>query len=323
MQPQTQIKDYKANDKVDNYYLLIRESKSMLTSTNKPYVALDLQDPSGIIDGKLWDTDADALKTLKPGAIIQIEGHVNEYKGKLQLNLKQVRVIPEGTAGAVSDPSTFLQSSPIKKEELSERLRVYIEGIKAYDETLYNLVTTIVNPRVKEFLTHPAAKLLHHTYMSGLIYHTVRMCDSAKALHAVYPNVNLPLVHAGIILHDIGKTKELSDYIAPNYTKFGRLVGHISIVDGWLTEARISHNLKEDNELLLNLRHIILTHHGKKEYGSPVEPLTREAIFVNHLDDLDAKMTGFDEIEKNTKEGEFSQRAFLFGNHEMYNSPIK
>ena len=163
---------------------------------------------------------------------------------------------------------------------------------------------------------YPAASRNHHEFVSGLAYHTLSMLRIAKSLITIYPQLNADLIYAGIILHDLGKTVELSGPVVPKYTLEGKLLGHISIAQAMVLEA--SKTLNIEGEEVILLQHMILSHHGKNEYGSPVLPQIREAEIVYLIDNIDARINMFDKALENVELGDYSKRIYALENRTIY-----
>ena len=168
----------------------------------------------------------------------------------------------------------------------------------------------------EEFISYPAATRNHHEFASGLLYHTVSMCDVADILSSFYDNVNRDILIAGVILHDIGKTLELSGPIATKYTLEGKLLGHISISNAMIKET--ADKLHIEGEEVTLLQHMILAHHGKNEYGSPVLPQIKEAEILYLIDNIDARMAMMDKALETVEYGKFTKRVFSLENRALY-----
>ena len=167
-----------------------------------------------------------------------------------------------------------------------------------------------------EFLTYPAAMTNHHDFVSGLAYHVHYMLRTAEALCDIYPSLNRSLLYSGIILHDIGKVKELSGPIGTTYTTEGNLIGHIVIAVEEI--SMIAAELEIEGEEVLLLKHLILSHHGKLEYGSPKVPMLKEAEILHFIDNIDARMMMMDKHLDNTDKGKFTDRIFPLENRNLY-----
>ena len=177
-------------------------------------------------------------------------------------------------------------SSKIPLETLKARLEEFIESIK--DKEIHLLVKELIARHYEKFIVYPAASRNHHEYVSGLLEHTLSMANLARLVASNYDDIDLDLLIGGVLLHDIGKTIELSGPIATKYTTAGKLLGHISLMSAEV--LKVAEELGIEGEVPVLLTHMVLSHHGKMEYGSPVVPMIKEAIILSMIDDLDAKI---------------------------------
>lgn len=255
------------------------------TKTGKDYLDLELTTREGVLKAKKWSaTEAD--KTIKVGDVIKGNAKINVYQGSLSL------VLSDMTPVSV-DPSEFKLTVIEPVDSLVDEFYGYVEAIE--NENLKTIVLDMLSKdEIKDnFFKHPAAKSCHHAEENGLLYHTTRMLRAANALVDVYNKittvVNKDLIFTGIIFHDMGKIKEMAMTAAGNgeYTKYA-LIGHI--VMGAIEVSRYADKGMISEETAFQLEHIILAHHGKLEYGSPVVPATPEAVLVSMVDNLDAKL---------------------------------
>ncbi len=230
-----------------------------------------------------------AAQEWRPGDHFKVEGRVSTHPqyGR-QIEIARIRPVGERDAAAGYRPEDLMESAPV---DLDAFWRELLEAIAAVEPApLRETVRALFEARADGFRTAAAARNAHHACRGGLLQHTVMMLREARALLAVpdFPRPHPGLVAAGILLHDLGKTVELEPYPRLGYTTEGSLVGHMPIVLAWLDAAAPAHGL--EGEILLHLRHIILSHHGQHEFGAPVLPQTLEAMFVHLLDNLDAKL---------------------------------
>ena len=225
--------------------------------------------------------------------------------------MKQIRVANENE---VTDISDFVEKAPVKKEDMVEKITQYIFEMR--NPNIQRLTRHLLNKHQNEFLDYPAATKNHHEFVSGLAYHVVSMLDLAKAISNLYPSLDKDLLYAGVILHDLGKVIELSGPISTTYTLEGNLLGHISIMVNEIGKA--ADELQIDAEEVLILQHIVLSHHGKAEWGSPKPPLVKEAEILHYIDNLDAKMNMMDRALGRTKPGEYTERVFALDNRSFY-----
>jgi 3'-5' exoribonuclease len=296
-------------------FLLIKQSIKGVTTTGNPFISLVLQDKSGDIEAKLWDTKEEQEKMFAAETIVRVGGEIHNYRGKNQLRIKSIRPAKPEENQSIAD---LMPSSEKSTEELFEEVMSYL--FEMQNPQIQRITRHILKKYQQQFLTYPAATRNHHDYVSGLADHVVSMLQLGKALYTIYPSLNKDLLYAGIILHDIGKVFELSGPIATTYTVEGNLIGHISIM---VTEiSKTAEELEITGEEVLLLQHLVLSHHGKEEWGSPKRPMIKEAEILHYIDNIDAKMMMLDRALGKTKPGEFSERLFALDNRSFYKPTI-
>ena len=303
------IKDFLEGDLIRGPLLVVNANKGV-TNNGLAYMNVTLQDKTGTIEAKKWDINEVDAALLNIGNVVLVDGDVLNYRDNLQVKIRAVSKVNDDEF----DATRFTMASPIPLAELEKRLDSYVNSLKDKDIAL--LTKTLIGKYYKSYITYPAAVRNHHEFASGLLHHTVSMADLGEAIANLYPSVDRDMLIAGILLHDLGKTLELSGPIIPKYTLEGKLIGHISI-----THAEIQKSieaLKINSETATLLSHMVLSHHGKYEYGSPVLPLTREAYLLSVIDDLDAKMMILDKAYDQTPEGEFSTRIYAMDDRSFY-----
>ncbi|WP_243356166.1 3'-5' exoribonuclease YhaM [Bacillus litorisediminis] len=292
-------------------FLLIKSVSKGVTNTGKPFLTLILQDKSGEIEAKLWDaTDADEEAFVQE-AIVKVVGDIHSYRGKNQLKIRQIRKATVQDGVTISD---FLETAPLEQDEMMSKITQYIFEMK--NPNIQRITRHLLKKHQQSFLQFPAATKNHHEFVSGLAFHVVSMLDLAKSLCQLYPSLDRDLLYAGIILHDLGKTTELSGPISPSYTTTGQLIGHITIMVNEIGLAAEELGIK--GEEVTVLQHMVLSHHGKHEWGSPKQPMIREAELLHYIDNIDAKMNMLDRVLSRTKPGEFSERVFALDNRSFY-----
>ena len=283
---QAKLKELKAGDSFVGF-CIIKSKRIRQTRDNKFFIDVDLQDASGSLNAKIWD-DYDRLKDeFERGDVVKVEASIDQYKDQLQAKIKRLR------KSRPDDPVDMSALMPITKEDIET---MYSEVLKMIEE--------VKNPHLKELLYFfyddeesaekikraPAARNIHQAYVGGLLEHVWHMAKSGRALlREVYPQLDPDLVVAGILIHDLGKLLELELSPAISYTKLGYLEGHIFLGLKMLDE-KLRKLPDFPDELRLQLEHIILSHHGEKEFGSPVLPATPEAMLIHQIDNLDAKL---------------------------------
>ena len=298
-------------DSVENFFLIHRATQGV-TAQGKDYMTLYLQDKSGDIEAKLWTVTKDDMKILKPEIIVWVKGDVINYRGRKQMKVNQFRL---ATAEDGVKTQDFVDGAPLSPNEIQDELSHFILEIE--NAHLQRITRHLLKKYQDKFFTYPAASSHHHNFAGGLSYHVLTMLKIAKSLCDIYPLLNRSLLYSAIILHDIGKVRELSGPVATTYTVEGNLLGHISIASDEVAKA--AKELGIDSEEVMLLRHMILAHHGKMEFGSPKLPHLKEAEILFFIDNIDAKMNMFDKAFKKTEKGQFTERIFGMDNRQFYN----
>ena len=250
------------------------------------YLALSLTDKTGSLEARMWDEFAEAFAGCSEGCYVKVQGQVSKYQGKWQITLTKMRSAAENEV----DTSDFQPVSEFPVEQMDGELRAIVAAF--CDDDLRRLVLAFLDDEEigPAFRVAPAAKVLHHAWISGLLEHVLALVKVLKAVAPFYPEVNEDLLLTGAILHDIGKVKELSWKTSFNYTLEGQLVGHISIAQGLLREKVQGLQPFPEKKRVL-VEHMILSHHGKYEFGSPKLPMTPEAMLLSAMDDVEAKFS--------------------------------
>ena len=249
------------------------------------YLALTLSDKTGTIEARMWDDIASAVATCSEGCYVKVQGQVSKYQGKWQMTLSKMRLAAESEV----DAADFVPTTKFDIGEMWTELRGYVEEFK--NAELRRLVLAFLDDEQigAAYRAAPAAKVLHHAWIGGLLEHVVTLVRVCRATAPFYPEVDADLLVTGAILHDIGKTRELSWGTTFGYTLEGQMIGHISIAQGMLRE-KVNSLPGFPEKLRVLVEHMILSHHGKYEFGSPKLPMTPEAVLLSALDDVEAKM---------------------------------
>ncbi|MBN1662988.1 MAG: HD domain-containing protein [Deltaproteobacteria bacterium] len=283
------IRDIKAGEKISTGFLLT-EKNLAFSQKGAPYLNLRLKDKTGEVDGKVWENALEFNDVCKKGDIIQITARAVSYKSALQLSvLAMKQANPEEI-----DPADYFPSSKYDIETMYAEILEFVDKMES--PCLKELVSAFLqnDETAALFKQAPAAKGFHHVYIGGLLEHTLSVTRLLKFAAGHYQGVNHDLLIAGGILHDIGKIHELSFDGVYDYTDEGRLIGHI-IIGMEMVNAGIAAIKDFPEQTAMELRHLILSHHGELEFGSPKRPKTLEALIVHHIDDMDAKVNAFQE----------------------------
>ncbi|MBM4174830.1 MAG: HD domain-containing protein [Ignavibacteria bacterium] len=276
------------NKEIVNHFFLLKKIEVKQTKTGRDYLSLEFGDKSGSITANYWDGFEEFQSSAVQGSIVKIKGFVESYNDRLQLKIERAHVSTQKDQVSISD---FLQTSDRDITEMQNEFWERVKKIK--NEPLNKLLELIFNEeKFQKFSYAPAGKSWHHSYIGGLLEHTleiVKICDLMCDIHS---DLNRDLLITGALLHDIGKIEELSYETAFDYTDKGRLIGHIVMAVSWIENAcqQIPNFSDELKTLLL---HLILSHQGKLENASPVEPKTIEAIALYHADELSAKTNAY------------------------------
>ena len=249
------------------------------------YLALTLSDKTGAFEARMWEEFASAVASCAEGCYVKAQGQVAKYQGKFQITLTKLRL----AADSEVEPADFVPTTRFDIDAMWSELRSYIDAFANPD--LKRLVFAFLDdPEIgPAYRAAPAAKVLHHAWLGGLLEHVLTLVRVCRAVVPFYPEVDPDLLVTGAVLHDIGKVRELSWGTTFGYTLEGQLVGHISIAQGMLRE-KIAALPGFPGKLSVLVEHMVLSHHGRHEFGSPKLPMTPEAILLSALDDLEAKM---------------------------------
>jgi 3'-5' exoribonuclease len=305
------IATLKEGDWVEEIFLVT--AKQISTAKNGvTFLSLKLADKTGEIDGRLWDNADEVSGKFEREDFVRVKGTASVYQGSMQVKLKTLEKVDDSRV----DVANFLETSPRNIDEMVKELRTVAATLSnGYLRQLMNAF--LDDPSfMTMFKRTPAAKTLHHNYIGGLLEHIVELVALARDVAKHFPSVDMDLLTVGAFLHDVGKVKELAVRKSIEYTTEGRLIGHISLGYEMIVE-KVSAIPSFPAELALLLKHIMLSHHGEYEFGSPKRPKIQEAIIINYLDDLEAKINNFQATLKkeNIAEGAWTSYSKM---HDRY-----
>jgi 3'-5' exoribonuclease len=272
------------NSQVTSHFVLsslqVREKKQ-----GGQFLALTLTDKSGSMEARMWDDIAEAMTSCSEGCYVKVQGQISKYQGKFQITLTKLRAAAQSEV----EPGDYLPTTRFDVDEMWMELRGYVTAFG--NEDLKRLVFSFLDDEEigAAYRAAPAAKVLHHAWIGGLLEHVLTLVRVCRAAAPFYPEVDADLLVTGAILHDIGKIRELHWKSSFGYTLEGQMIGHISIAQGMLLE-KVREIAPFPERLKILVEHMILSHHGKYEFGSPKLPMTPEAILLSALDDVEAKM---------------------------------
>lgn len=266
-------------------FFLVAEKELRSTREGRSYLRLELCDRSGSIEARVWDNVEGLAAGFERDDIVKVQARVESYKTRMQLSVEKLRRAEPSEV----DLADYFPHTAEDIEELYARLREYVAGIK--NTWLNRLVSGVIEdptiaPRLKRA---PAAKAMHHAFVGGLLEHIVSLCDLSRLVAQHYLELDVELLIAGAILHDIGKLDELCYERAIHYTDEGQLLGHIIMGLEQVTQ-RMNAIEGFPPEYKTLIKHLLISHHGEYEFGSPKLPMFREALVLHYLDNLDSKM---------------------------------
>jgi 3'-5' exoribonuclease len=253
--------------------------------TGEPYLALTLGDRTGQLEAKMWDNVEEVLDAFEQDDFLKIKGLINKYKNRFQLTIHKLRRMGDSEI----DFADYLPKTTKNIDELWQTLAEYVASFQ--NPHLKALIEGFMaDPEIAQaYRNAPAAKTLHHAYIGGLLDHVVSLFRSCDLVCRNYPQINRDLVLAGAFLHDIGKIHELTYNRSFSYTTRGQLLGHM-IIELEMLQAKLALVPDFPPELKTLLEHLIISHHGQYEFGSPKLPMFPEALLLHYMDDLDSKM---------------------------------
>jgi 3'-5' exoribonuclease len=280
-------KDIKSGAKVSELFL-VSEKTLAYSQKGLPYLNLRLKDKTGELDGKVWENAHEWDKLFRKGEVVQITARALNYKNAVQLSVSDIQKTEEQEV----DPADFFPVAQRDPDEMFAEMMAYVERIDN-DHLKRLLLAFFADEEIlRLFKRAPAAKGFHHVYVGGLLEHTLSVVRLLDVVADHYDNIDRDLLIAGGILHDIGKIYEFSYDSLIDYTDEGRLIGHI-VMGVEMLDGKIKAVDGFPSHLAMELRHLILSHHGTLEFGSPKRPKTVEALIVHYIDDMDAKVNSF------------------------------
>lgn len=309
---QKKLYDYNLDEHMQ-LLVLIKSVTLRKAKNGKDFLAILFEDKSGQMEGMYWGVNEKQIKTFTSGKIVNLQAIRQVYQGKAQLKIIKLTPIEDNQTVKVTD---FIMSAPVEPQAIEQEITEILFSIT--NPHWNRIVRYLLQKNHEAFYNFPAAKQNHHAFTGGLAYHTLSIVHLAQSVAKQYSQINEGLLLAGALLHDIGKTIELSGPIGTTYTLPGNLLGHIAIADAEIVLAAKELNIDYMHEDIVLLRHVVLAHHGLLEYGSPVQPEVLEAEVLHHLDELDARIQTITTVLTQTNPGEFSDRVYALDKRMVY-----
>lgn len=304
------IENYESKD-VINQPLFIKGVLKGATDKGAPYLTITLQDKSGSIHAKLWNVTNAQEDIAVVGKVVFISGDIIEYNNQLQLRIRNISELDQKSVSM----DDFIIKSNVSISKLKNEINEAISSIE--NQNYKNMILKVYEMVGEDFYQYPAAARIHHSFLGGLAVHVSSMIKLGNLICNLYPQLNRDLLISGILAHDIGKMIEFNGPITTEYTLEGKLIGHISIMQGYLMQIAKELNIEDSEESIL-LRHMVLSHHGKLEYGSPILPMIQEAEVLYLIDNMDARLNTLETALKQVKPGSFTPRLFSLENRAFY-----
>lgn len=297
--------------------VLIKQVDVRIARNQKQFLAIIFADATAELPGKFWDATAQDVSNFTAGKVVKLTGKCELYKGNLQIKIVAMKI----AAAETYSWGQLIKHAPLQKQQLQDQINELLFQITQPEWN--RIVRFLLKKHQESFFEYPAAKSNHHDYAGGLAYHTLSIARLALDVCQHYAQINQSLLLAGVILHDLGKTSELSGVLNTQYTLAGNLLGHIVIIDGEIVTACKQLHLDANSEEVLLLRHMIIAHHGLYEYGSPKRPQLLEAEVLHSLDELDAAINMITKAQQKVAPGQFTDRIFGMDNRRFYVSNHK
>lgn len=307
------IAEMATGDEVEGFYVL-KTAASKVSNSGKPFLAATLADCTGTIETKVWDYSG-PIGPADEGTVIKVRGNVSEYRGALQLVAGRIRAVQEGDQ---YDLGNLVPVAPLDKAEALREVQTIVGTIS--DSDYAGICRWMLKKYGEQFASIPAGKSMHHSFLNGLLMHTLYMLRTADYLAELYHAViDRGLLLTGTLLHDFAKCAEFT--ISPlglvsDYSVKGQLLGHLAMGAQWAAEAARELNVPEEKSVLL--QHMILSHHGEPTFGAAVRPACAESELLSLIDLIDSRMEIYTEVLDETEVGQFSRRVLALENRKLY-----
>ena len=307
------LSDIRRDDKYEGF-LIVRSADQRASASGKNYLDMTLADRSGSINAKMWDG------TVQPplaGSIVKVRATGNEFNGRMQLRVEKIRAAEKKDN---VDMSSLIPCAPHDPQDMMQQVVRAADRIA--DKDLRLITCELLDRAGNKLLTFPAAKQMHHAERSGLLHHMTTMLKAANAIMSVYPQLNPSLLIAGVIIHDLAKIDEMDADalgLVSDYSIEGKLLGHI--VRGVVNIQAAAEKTGASRAKAMLLQHMVLSHHGIPEYGSPMAPKFPEAEVLHTIDTLDARLYEMDEAISRAMPGGFSEKVWGLDNRQLYRIP--
>ncbi|HKI50592.1 MAG TPA: HD domain-containing protein [Geothermobacteraceae bacterium] len=304
----TFVAEIRERDQVESPFL-VRDKITAMAKNGKPYLTLKLMDKSGELEGRVWDRVDELAARFERDDFVLVRGKASSYLGKMQLVVQELEKLDDQLVSL----GDFLPVAAEPPELLLMRFKEVLGTL--HNPHLAQLMQLFATDEgfVQKYSSAPAAKSMHHVYLGGLLEHSLAIAALVDDVSARYPELDRDLLVVGALLHDVGKIEELTYQRSFDYSDEGKLLGHIMLGVEML-EERLRQLPEFPKPLAVHLKHLLLSHHGQYEYGSPKRPKTLEATVLNYLDDLDSKINGIRSHMERDSQGDSAWTSY----HRLY-----
>ncbi len=310
---QKKLGTLQANDTFEGF-VLIRAFNVKTGQNGKNYADLTVADSANEMNAKIWNYNEEQFSGYKPNILVMVRGTVSMWMNMLQLKIEKIRLANENDPVSIND---FVPAAPKSGDEMMAVLEDYIKRIKKDD--IRAIVNYIVDSLRDKIAYYPAAQANHHSVRCGLLYHTTTMLAAAEAMCNIYTDLDPDWLYAGVILHDIEKTEEMDATelgLVNSYTAKGLLLGHV--IQGPLIIAEAGKAVNAEEQTVVLLQHMLISHHYEPEFGAVKRPMFPEAEMLHYLDMIDARMYDFRKALADVDAGGFSEKQWLLDNRRLY-----
>ncbi len=299
------ICDMQIGEEIEGYYIL-RGVMPKIASNGKPFLNLSIADKTGTLDAKVWDYSG-PIGVAEEGKVAWLRGNLSEFRGAAQLTIDRIRTLELNDR---VDVTRLVPVAPVDRNEMYDEVLTLLDSIE--DDDYRRISKKLLERHEKGFRNIPAAKSVHHSFLSGLLMHTANMMKAANFYADLYPKtINRSLLLAGTFAHDLEKETEFTFSelgLAVDYSMKGQLIGHLVMGAQEIAEVAREVGIPEEKSVLL--QHLVLSHHGQPEYGAAVTPICAESELLSYIDLIDSRMEIYAENLENMEPGDFSGRIF-------------
>lgn len=315
------VKKLNKGDLFSGHFLITSVTKKVAKNGND-FLDIILSDKTGILPLKIWNISESEAEKYSIDTVVAVQTNFDDYQGKAQVSISETKPEQQISPIPVDDPLSrkelYVQTAPMTEQQMRDKVLDYVLQIE--NEAWNRIVREFLAEYGDKYFTHPAAQSVHEAFVGGLAYHSLLVTKLALSIADSFPDaeINRSLLIAGALLHDAGKIIELDTEGSTTYTVAGQLIGHITFSDELIVKLANKLDYDPNSEDIILLRHLIISHHGKREWGTPVEPRTLEAFILHESDLIDARVQPIQEALEQVNPGEFTPKIYFADNRSFY-----